>query len=210
MRRTVSARGRAARSWTRRSRCCGSTRPSRSPMEAVARRAAVSPRTVYRHIPTRRDLTEGLWVQLRNQTGTRWPQAEDEISISLRRTFRQFEQFSLLTSHCGRRVLHTQIPAERRRRAGRHFGAVWRVSTRCPDADGRRAAACVAIAIRTLLARCRGSRPTARAQRRRHRRHGHGGRHHSGEAEGRRHRRAKEEPMTHRRTRQRRVHARPW
>jgi AcrR family transcriptional regulator len=115
--------------------------------EAVARRAAVSPRTVYRHFPTRRDLTEGLWVQLRNQTGTRWPQAEDEISISLRRTFRQFEQFSLLTRAAIAAAASTEYPvhgsAEGRAAFRRSLAALLDTMS---DSDGRRlVAACVAI-----------------------------------------------------------------
>lgn len=65
--------------------------------ETVAIRANVSARTVYRYFPTRNDLTAALWSKLRDETGTRWPQAEKEIVPQLRRTFRQFEQVAELT-----------------------------------------------------------------------------------------------------------------
>ena len=65
--------------------------------ESVAARAGVSARTVYRHFPTRNDLTAALWAKLRDETGTRWPQTESEIIPQLRRTFRQFEQVAELT-----------------------------------------------------------------------------------------------------------------
>jgi AcrR family transcriptional regulator len=65
--------------------------------ESVAVGANVSARTVYRYFPTRNDLTAALWAKLRDETGTRWPQAEKDIVPLLRRTFRQFEQVAELT-----------------------------------------------------------------------------------------------------------------
>lgn len=65
--------------------------------ESVARRADVAPRTVYRHFPTRSDLTTAVWQRLRDEHGTRWPSTEREILPALRRTFRQFAQLETLT-----------------------------------------------------------------------------------------------------------------
>lgn len=65
--------------------------------ETVAERAGVSARTVYRHFPTRADLTLALWERLRDVSGTRWPRAEAEILPALRVLFDQFEEHAELT-----------------------------------------------------------------------------------------------------------------
>jgi AcrR family transcriptional regulator len=65
--------------------------------EAVADRAAVAPRTVYRHFPTRADLTRAVWERIRDTTGTRWPRTEAAILAALRVTFAQFEEHEALT-----------------------------------------------------------------------------------------------------------------
>ena len=64
--------------------------------EAVAERAGVASRTVFRHFPTRYDLTRALWERLRDETGTRWPSTEAEIVPMTRRLFDQFEQHAAL------------------------------------------------------------------------------------------------------------------
>ena len=118
--------------------------------ESVAERAAVSARTVYRHFPTRRDLTGGLWVRLRDETGTKWPGREDEIGPSLRRTFQQFEEFSALTRSAIAAAAATEYPvhgsAEGRAAFQRSLSDIFE---RLPEADGRALiAACVAITAR--------------------------------------------------------------
>lgn len=65
--------------------------------EAVAERAGVSARTVYRHFPARTDLTLALWERIRDRTGTRWPRTEAEILPALRTTFAQFDAHEALT-----------------------------------------------------------------------------------------------------------------
>lgn len=65
--------------------------------ETVAQRARVAARTVYRHFPARSDLTLALWERIRDTTGTRWPQHEQEILPALRVTFDQFEEHAQLT-----------------------------------------------------------------------------------------------------------------
>jgi AcrR family transcriptional regulator len=65
--------------------------------EAVAERAAVAARTVYRHFPARADLTRALWERIRDTTGTRWPRTEPAILPALRVTFAQFEEHEALT-----------------------------------------------------------------------------------------------------------------
>lgn len=115
--------------------------------ETVAERAAVAARTVYRHFPTRHDLTAALWERLREETGTRWPQREREITSSLRRTFRQFEQYAALTRSAIAAAASTEYPvhgsAEGRAAFRRSLQAVLDA---LPGADGDRlVAACVAI-----------------------------------------------------------------
>jgi AcrR family transcriptional regulator len=65
--------------------------------EAVAERAAVAARTVYRHFPARADLTRALWERIRDTTGTRWPRTEAAILPALRVTFAQFQEHEALT-----------------------------------------------------------------------------------------------------------------
>jgi AcrR family transcriptional regulator len=65
--------------------------------EAVADRAGVAARTVYRHFPTRHDLTLALWERLRDVHGTRWPTTEAEILPAIRVLFDQFEANAPLT-----------------------------------------------------------------------------------------------------------------
>lgn len=65
--------------------------------ESVAERAGVSARTVYRHFPTRADLTLALWERIRDRTGTRWPRTEAEIVPFLRVTYGQFDAQEALT-----------------------------------------------------------------------------------------------------------------
>jgi AcrR family transcriptional regulator len=65
--------------------------------EAVAERAAVAARTVYRHFPARADLSRALWERIRDTTGTRWPRTEAAILPALRVTFEQFEAHEALT-----------------------------------------------------------------------------------------------------------------
>jgi AcrR family transcriptional regulator len=65
--------------------------------ESVAAGAGVAPRTVYRHFPTKQDLTMGLWQRLREAHGTQWPTSERDIVPALRRTCRQFADLEPLT-----------------------------------------------------------------------------------------------------------------
>lgn len=65
--------------------------------EAVAERAGVAARTVYRHFPARLDLTGALWERLRDSMGTRWPSTEEEILPAIRVLFDQFEAHAPLT-----------------------------------------------------------------------------------------------------------------
>jgi len=115
--------------------------------ETVAIRANVSARTVYRHFPTRNDLTAALWAKLRDETGTRWPQVEKEIVPQLRRTFRQFEQVADLTRAAIAAAATTEYPvhgSSEGRAAFRQSLSV--LIGALPRAEGKRlVAACVAI-----------------------------------------------------------------
>ena len=136
--------------------------------EAVAERAAVSARTVYRHFPARRDLTAGLWTQLRDRTGTQWPRLEAEIAPSLRRTFQQFEEFSALTRAAIASAASTDYPvhgsAEGRSAFRRSLSDL---IARLSEADGRALVAnCVAIYSAPFwqMLRDRGQLPARRAE----------------------------------------------
>ncbi|MCO4100280.1 TetR/AcrR family transcriptional regulator [Gemmatimonas sp.] len=65
--------------------------------EAVAAAAGVSPRTAYRYFPTQGDLVAAVWRQLRDRTGTVWPETEATIIPYLRDLFAQFERNNALT-----------------------------------------------------------------------------------------------------------------
>ncbi len=79
--------------------------------ETVAERAGVSARTVYRHFPTRADLTLALWERLRDVSGTRWPRTEAEILPALRTLFDQFEEHAELTRASITSAANTGYPA---------------------------------------------------------------------------------------------------
>jgi len=115
--------------------------------ESVAIRAKVSARTVYRHFPTRNDLTAALWAKLRDETGTRWPQSENEIVPQLRRTFRQFEQVAQLTRAAIAAAAATDYPKHGSSEGRAAFGQSLSVLIRgLSAAEGKRLiAACVAI-----------------------------------------------------------------
>jgi AcrR family transcriptional regulator len=78
--------------------------------EAVAERAGVADRTVFRHFPTRTDLTAALWERLRDETGTRWPSTEKEIVPMIRQLFDQFEQNATLVRTALRSSANSEYP----------------------------------------------------------------------------------------------------
>jgi AcrR family transcriptional regulator len=115
--------------------------------ETVAERAGVAARTLYRHFPTRADLTLALWERLRDAAGTRWPRAEAEILPALRVLFDQFEANAALTRASITSAANTGYPvhgsAEGRAAFGEALAALLAV---LPPAEGDRlVAACLAI-----------------------------------------------------------------
>ena len=136
--------------------------------ETVAVRADVSARTVYRHFPTRRDLTDALWRRLRDETGTKWPTREDEIEPSLRRTFQQFEQFSALTRAAIVAAAAIDEPVDGAADGRSAFRrSLFDIIGRLSEADGRAlVAACVAIYSAPFwqMLRDRGQLPARRAE----------------------------------------------
>jgi AcrR family transcriptional regulator len=136
--------------------------------ESVAERAAVSARTVYRHFPTRRDLTEGLWGRLREDAGTKWPAREDEIGPSLRRTFQQFEEFSALTRAAVAAAASPEYPVHGSAEGRAAFRrSLFDLLERLSEADARALiASCVAIYSAPFwqMLRDRGQLPARRAE----------------------------------------------
>lgn len=86
--------------------------------EAVAKRAEVGARTVYRYFPSQADLYEGMWVLLRRHSGTIFPQTEEEILPQVPVLFGNFDRNekvirAVLESPMGHRVRERGIPEGR-------------------------------------------------------------------------------------------------
>jgi AcrR family transcriptional regulator len=86
--------------------------------EAVAARAGVGARTVYRYFPAQSDLYEELWVNLRKQSGTIFPSREEDIIPQVQGMFERFEQNeklirAVLESPAGHRVRERGAPEGR-------------------------------------------------------------------------------------------------
>lgn len=64
--------------------------------EAVARRAGVAARTVYRHFPTRADLMSALWDRLKRETQTEFPTTERELIAETPKAFLKFDRHEAL------------------------------------------------------------------------------------------------------------------
>ena len=77
--------------------------------EAIAVRAGVGARTVYRYFPAQSDLYEELWVRVRKQAGTIFPSSETEILPQISILFGGFDRnekviCAVLESSAGHRV----------------------------------------------------------------------------------------------------------
>lgn len=86
--------------------------------EAVADRAGVGARTVYRYFPAQSDLYEEMWLMIRKQAGTIFPSAEEEIVPQVAILFGGFERNeriirAVLESPAGHRVRERGIPEGR-------------------------------------------------------------------------------------------------
>jgi AcrR family transcriptional regulator len=86
--------------------------------EAVAARAGVGARTVYRYFPTQSDLYEELWMRVRKQAGTIFPSSEAEILPQIPILFGGFERNekviqAVLESPAGHRVRERGAPEGR-------------------------------------------------------------------------------------------------
>ena len=64
--------------------------------EAIAERAGMSARTVYRHFPAQSDLFLALWQRHREQTETQFPTTEAELLPMVHTQFRHFEEHAAL------------------------------------------------------------------------------------------------------------------
>jgi AcrR family transcriptional regulator len=77
--------------------------------EAVATRAAVGVRTVYRYFPSQMDLFQALWVHLRERIPPEFPTKESELAVLADRLFKRFDDNeqvirTLLSSPAGTQV----------------------------------------------------------------------------------------------------------
>jgi AcrR family transcriptional regulator len=115
--------------------------------EAVAERAALAARTVYRHFPTRADLTRALWERIRDTTGTRWPGTEAAILPALRMTFAQFDEHEALTRAAVASAANTGHPVHgsAEGRAAFREALADLLAALPPDDGDRLVAACLAI-----------------------------------------------------------------
>jgi AcrR family transcriptional regulator len=76
--------------------------------EAIARKADMGARTVYRYFPHRADLLQALWERLRETTQTRFPGSESEVALLIGEQFRHFDEHAALV----RASLATSATAE--------------------------------------------------------------------------------------------------
>lgn len=76
--------------------------------EAIAERAGMSARTVYRYFPSQADLYLALWQSHREETRTQFPATEAELLPLVHTQFRQFEKHAALV----RAVLASPVSTE--------------------------------------------------------------------------------------------------
>lgn len=86
--------------------------------EAIAKRAGVGTRTVYRYFPAQSDLYEELWVRVRKEAGTIFPSTEEQILPQIPILFSGFDRNekvinAVLESAAGRRVRERGAPEGR-------------------------------------------------------------------------------------------------
>jgi AcrR family transcriptional regulator len=79
--------------------------------EAIAEKAGMGARTVYRYFPSRAELLQALWERLRGATGIRFPATEEEVVPFIRGMFQQFEDHQALV----RAVINSPISMEVRK-----------------------------------------------------------------------------------------------
>jgi AcrR family transcriptional regulator len=86
--------------------------------EAIAARARVGARTVYRYFPSQSDLYEELWGRVRKEVGTIFPSSEDQILPQIPILFGGFDRHekvvtAVLESSAGHRVRERRAPEGR-------------------------------------------------------------------------------------------------
>jgi AcrR family transcriptional regulator len=115
--------------------------------EVIAARTGIAARTIYRHFPTRADLTSAFWVRIRDDTGTRWPETESGIATSVKALFRQFERHAPFVRAAIAAAAATNHPAHGSAEGRAAFGhALEGLLDRLPPGQGQQLiAACLAI-----------------------------------------------------------------
>jgi AcrR family transcriptional regulator len=86
--------------------------------EAIAARAGVGARTVYRYFPSQADLYQEMWVRVREQAGTIFPGTEEQILPQVPILFGGFDRneavlTAILESPAGHRVRERGAPEGR-------------------------------------------------------------------------------------------------
>lgn len=107
--------------------------------EAIAARAGVGARTVYRYFPAQSDLYEALWMRLRKEAGTIFPTVEEEILPQIPILFGGFDRNervirAVLESPAGHRIRERGAPEGR----GAFSKSLARLTTGMSTAEKRR------------------------------------------------------------------------
>jgi AcrR family transcriptional regulator len=115
--------------------------------ESIAGKTGIAARTIYRHFPTRADLTSALWVCMRDKAGIQWPDRETRIARSVKTLFRQFEKHSTFVRASIAAAAATEHPTHGSAEGRAAFAnSLAELLKRLPSGDGQQLiAACVAI-----------------------------------------------------------------
>lgn len=115
--------------------------------EVLAEKTGIAARTIYRHFPTRADLTTAFWGRIRDDTGTRWPETESGIATSVKTLFRQFERHAPFVRAAIAAAAATNSPVHGSAEGRAAFGhALAGLLERLPAAEQQQLiAACLAV-----------------------------------------------------------------
>jgi mannose-6-phosphate isomerase-like protein (cupin superfamily) len=115
--------------------------------EAIAAQTGIAARTIYRHFPTRANLTEALWLRMREQTAIEWPDSEAGIVPAVHALFKQFEEHSVLVRAAITAAATTDYPVHGSAEGRAAFKrTLAELLSKLPDKEAEQlVAACVAV-----------------------------------------------------------------